>query len=211
MLNRGRGTATVDSMPDESPSGFLRLFIAIAVPPDVRREIARAQGQLQRVAPLGVLRWTRPDQFHVTLKFLGDVPATQLDALKAAVAEVCADCPALALTAKGIGFFPGVHRPRVLWASAGDDCGRLAELHRQLHAVMQPFAPEEKPERFAGHITLGRFKPGRHASLKKLTERATMLRDCEFGAWTAGQVEIIRSELTSAGAHHTSLAACPLR
>ena len=64
-------------MTDDNSSAFLRLFIAFAVPADVRQEIGRAQGQLRRHSPPGAVRWTRPDQFHITLKYLGDVPATQ--------------------------------------------------------------------------------------------------------------------------------------
>ena len=185
---------------------FLRLFIALAVPPDVRREIARAQGQLRRHSPPGAVRWTPPDQFHVTLKFLGDVPAAQVAALKESVSKVCAGFPALPLAAHGIGFFPGAQKPRVIWAGANDDSGQLAELSRQLDEAMRPFAPAEKSQRFTGHITLGRFKPGRHAAIPKLLERAAILRDRHFGDWHAGEVEIIRSELTSAGAMHLPLA-----
>jgi len=189
---------------------FLRLFIAIAIPPDVRQEIGRAQGQLKLDTAPGAIRWTRPEQFHVTLKYLGDVPAAQVAALEKAVATVCAGCPNLQLTARGIGFFPNAQRPRVIWAGAEDDSGQLTELHRQLDDAVRPFAPAEKPGKFSGHITLGRFKPGRHAAVEKLLERVTVFRDRQFGGWLAGEVEIVRSELTSTGAMHTPLATCPL-
>jgi 2'-5' RNA ligase len=198
-------------MASDNPSpAFLRLFIAIAVPPDVQKEIGRAQGQLRRNSPPGAIRWTRPEQFHVTLKYLGDVPAGQVAALEKSAVEVCARFSALRLSANGIGFFPGAQRPRVIWAGVDEPGGQLAELHRQLDEVMQPFAPAEKPERFAGHITLGRFKPGWHAAIPKLQERATRLRQRHFGDWLAGEVEIVRSELTAAGAMHTPLVSCRL-
>jgi 2'-5' RNA ligase len=197
-------------MTDDPPAPFLRLFIALAVPPDVRQEIARAQGQLRRHSPPGAIRWTQPDQFHVTLKFLGDVPAAQVAALKESVSKVCTGFPALPLAAHGIGFFPGAQKPRVIWAGANDDSGQLAELFRQLDEVMRPFAPAEKPQRFTGHITLGRFKPGHHGAISKLLERAAVLRDRHFGDWRAGAVEIIRSELTSTGAVHLPLASFAL-
>ena len=197
-------------MPDDNSPAFLRLFIALAVPPDVRQEIGRAQGQLRRNSPPGAIRWTRPEQFHITLKFLGDVPSAQVEALKTSVSEVCAGCPALRLSAHGIGFFPNEQRPRVIWVGADDDSGQLAELYRRMDEAVRPFAPAGKPERFAGHITLGRFKPGRHAPIGGLLERAAVLRQRHFGDWPAGEVGIIRSELTSAGAMHTPLAVCPL-
>jgi 2'-5' RNA ligase len=197
-------------MSGDNSSAFLRLFIAIAVPLDVRKAIGRAQGQLQRVAPPEAIRWTRLEQFHITLKFLGDVPSAQIAALEQSVSSVCSGCPVLRLSAQGIGFFPGEHKPRVIWAKADDNGGKLAELHRQVEEAVRPFAPAGKPERFSGHITLGRFKPGRHAAIEKLLERAAVLRDLPFGAWPAAEVEIVRSELTSTGAMHTPLATFPL-
>jgi 2'-5' RNA ligase len=197
-------------MSDGTASQFLRLFIALSVPEDVRREIERAQGQLRRAVAPGAIRWTRPEQFHITLKFLGDVPSEQVAALERSVSTVCSGCPALRLSARGIGFFPGAQEPRVIWAGAGDNDGQLAELHRRMDEAVRRFVPAGKAERFAGHITLGRFKPGRRAAVEKLQERVVALRDRQFGDWLAGNVEIVRSELTSAGAAHTPLALIPL-
>jgi 2'-5' RNA ligase len=210
VLNPGRRTAKVKPMSEDNPSAFLRLFIALAVPLAVRKEIGRAQSQLQRATRPGVIRWTRPEQFHVTLKFLGDVPSEQVAALEQSVARVCSGFQALRLSAQGIGFFPGAQKPRVIWAGIDDDNGQLSELYRKMDEAVQPFAPAGKPERFAGHITLGRFKPGRHAAVGGLLERATVLRERHFGDWPAGEVEIVRSELTSTGARHTPLATFPL-
>jgi 2'-5' RNA ligase len=191
---------------NEPTLAFLRLFIALAVPQNVQKEIGRAQSQLRRSSPPGTIRWTRPEQFHVTLIFLGDVPAAQVEALKVSVSGVSAGFPPLQLSAHGIGFFPNIQRPRVVWAGTGDGNGQLAELHRKLDEAARPFAPAEKPERFAGHITLGRFKPGHPAAIDKLLARAEVQRPRHFGDWEAGQVDIFRSELTSAGAMHSLFA-----
>jgi 2'-5' RNA ligase len=197
-------------VPDEAESAFLRLFIALAVPPEVRREIGRAQARVKREAPPGTVRWTRPEQFHVTLKFLGDVPQPQTKALQAGVSEVCAVCSAPELFARGIGFFPNGRKPHVIWVRADDPSGRLAELHRRMEAVLQPFAPPDKPGIFIGHITLGRFKPGARLALKTFWESVSALSQREFGCWPAGSVEIMRSELTATGAVHSVLASFPL-
>jgi 2'-5' RNA ligase len=196
--------ATNDAAP------FLRLFIAIAVPPEVRQEIGRAQGRLQRNSPPGAVRWTRLDQFHITLQFLGDVPAEQVAALEMALAPICATFPSLRLAAHGLGFFPSPQHPRVIWAGAKDSHGQLSELHRQIADALRWLAPEERAEKFTGHITLGRFKPGHHAAIPTLLELAAEMGDRHFGDWHAGSVEIIRSELTSTGAEHTTFATFPL-
>jgi 2'-5' RNA ligase len=185
---------------------FLRLFIAIAVPPEVRETIGRAQGRLQRHSPPGAMRWTRPDQFHVTLKFLGDVPEEDATAVAQSLRPICAASPALRLSAYGIGFFPNARQPRVIWAGVTDGQAQLVKVHRQIDDALRWLAPAERPEKFTGHITLGRFKPGHHVAIPKLLELAVGFRDRHCGAWQAGEVEIMRSELTSIGAEHTVMA-----
>ena len=197
-------------MNDSHPLAFLRLFIALPVPPDVRKEIGRAQSQLRRHSPPGAVRWTQPEQFHVTLKYLGDVPATQVAALEESVSRACAGFTALRLSAHGLGFFPSAQSPRVIWAGAGGAGDRLAELHRRMDEAVRPFAPAEPLKRFTGHITLGRFKPGRFAASATWLERAEVWRNHHFGDWLAGAVAIVRSELTSEGARHTPLISFPL-
>jgi RNA 2',3'-cyclic 3'-phosphodiesterase len=197
-------------MDTENPVPFLRLFIAVGIPADVQKAIGRAQSQLQRHAPPGAFRWTRPEQFHVTLKFLGDIPPEQVEPLEKSTTAACASFAPMQLAAHGIGFFPGEHKPRVVWVGANDATRQLVELHRRIEAAVRTFAPAEPPERFTGHITLGRFKPGYRGSLRELLERATVLRDRHFGEWCASEVDIMRSELTSAGARHTVLCRLPL-
>ena len=197
-------------MNEEQPTPFLRLFIAIAVPLEVRKEIGRAQDQLRRDSRQASIRWTRPEQFHVTLKFLGDVLGEQVEALKTAVSKVCTGFSAIKLSAHGIGFFPSEKRPRVIWAGIENESGQLVELNECIDAAVWSFAPSTKAERFAGHITLGRFKPGFHSAIPKLHERASVLGYRHFGDWQALEVEIVRSKLTSTGALHTAIASCPL-
>jgi 2'-5' RNA ligase len=187
------------------------LFIAIAVPAEVRQEIGRAQGQLQRHAPRDAVGWTRAEQFHVTLKFLGDVPVGQVAALEESTAAVCTNFSCLKLSTCGIGFFPNERKPRVIWVGAKDSDGQLAELHRQLDEALRWLAPAERSEKFTGHITLGRFKPGHHAAIPKVVETVREFRSRYFGDWPAREVEIVRSELRSDGAEHIRLAAFPLK
>lgn len=193
------------SAADNPP--FQRLFVALPVPPEFQAVIGRAQAKLKRASPPGAVRWGRPGQFHMTLKFLGDILSAQLPALQAALAGACAGFETFEVAAGGIGFFPNARSPRVIWAGVSDDGKALNELHRRIHAAVLPFAPADVGERFAGHITLGRIRPGRQSSLKRIFDRLAALRDAEFGRWTADRVELLRSELTPDGARHEVVAA----
>jgi 2'-5' RNA ligase len=193
-----------------NPDEWLRLFVAIPVPEPVRDEIAVAQRELQSLAPRGVVRWTKPEQMHLTLKFLGGVPADRFEDLKESVQKVCAGRPSLRLRAKGIGFFPNARSPRVIWAGVGDEEERLADLQREIESAVRPFAAEPGAENFVGHLTLGRFKDARRREIEQLVNLAQAMGDRRFGEWMAREIEIVRSELFPAGARHTLLAAFPL-
>lgn len=194
-------------MADDSSTDKLRLFIAIPVPEPVRDEIIRVQREMQPLAPHGAARWTRPDQFHLTLRFLGDVPVAGLEQLKESVNAVCRSARSLQLRAGGIGFFPNPHSPRVVWVGIDDQAGLLDDLQKRIETAVRPFTAEPGEKHFSGHVTLGRLKNLKPPDARKLAAHAQTIKDRLFGEWTAHEVEVIRSELTPTGARHTSLTA----
>jgi 2'-5' RNA ligase len=194
-------------MADDSSTEKLRLFIAIPIPEPVRDEIIRVQQELQPLVPRAVARWARSNQFHLTLRFLGAVPADGVEDLKKSVGAVCQNARPLSLRAEGVGFFPNPRSPRVIWMGINDRAGQLADLQRQIETAVGPFSPEPGERNFTGHVTLGRLKNPKPADIRDLAARAQSLEKRLFGEWTAYEIEIIRSELSPAGARHTSLAA----
>jgi RNA 2',3'-cyclic 3'-phosphodiesterase len=192
------------------PTSFFRLFVAITVPEPVRDEILRVQRELQLLVPRDVVRWTKPEQFHLTLRFLGDVAADRVEDLKQSAGAVCRNARPLALCAEGIGFFPNPRAPRVIWVGIHDGEGRLLELQKQLEAAVGGFSAERAEANFRGHITLGRLKFPKPADVRNLAARAQSLEKKRFGEWIAQEVEIIRSELSLTGARYTTLARFPL-
>ena len=194
-------------MADDSSPEKLRLFVAIPIPEPVRDEIIRVQRELQRLVPRNVARWTRSDQFHLTLRFLGDVPIDGAEKLKQSVGAVCRNARPLSLRAEGVGFFPNPRSPRVIWVGINDGEGQLVDLQRQIETAIGPFSTEPGERNFTGHVTLGRLKNPRPADTRDLAARAQSLEKWLFGEWPAHEIEIIRSELSPAGARHASLAA----
>ncbi len=188
----------------------LRLFVAVTVPDVIRNEMMRLQDRLRLLVPRGAVRWTRPEQFHLTLRFLGDVSSGCVSDLQKAVGEVCAEAPALQLCAQGIGFFPNARSPRVIWIGIGDHDHRLADLQQKIESAVRPFTREQGNERFAGHVTLGRFKQFNRLEIRELTSDVETLKDRVFGEWAVIKVEIIRSELMATGSRYTVLADFPL-
>ena len=193
-------------MTDPNSASLLRLFIAISIPEPVRDEIIRVQQELQPLVSRDVARWARSDQFHLTLRFLGDVPADGVEDLKKSVGAVCRNVRPLFLRAEGVGFFPNPRSPRIIWVGIDDREGRLIDLQKQIETAVGQFSPEPGEKNFTGHATLGRLKNPRPADIRDLAARAQSLEKRLFGEWTAHEIEIIRSELSPAGARYTSLA-----
>jgi RNA 2',3'-cyclic 3'-phosphodiesterase len=181
----------------------LRLFLAMAIPEDVRAELRRWQQELQPLLPPHAVRWTKPEQFHLTLKFLGNVSAADVPALREAARAVCATASPFHFRAEGVGFFPDHFSPRVFWVDIKNPDGRLPEFQHQLEAAVERFAEKEEPKKFTAHVTLARFEKLPRAEAEKFAARAQT--DKAFGEWTAKEVQLMESKLTQAGALHAIL------
>lgn len=182
---------------------FLRLFLAIEIPGDIRAEFLRLQQKLQPLLPSRGARWTKPEQFHLTLKFLGNVPFADTAALSRAVRSVCDAAAPMRLRAEGAGFFPDGRSPRVFWADIKSVDGRLSDLQRRLELSVQPFAEKEEAKKFTAHVTLARFEKLRPRETEKL--KAAIAIGETFGEWTAEEVQLIKSSLQPSGAVHVIL------
>lgn len=197
-------------MTDEIPNEPYRLFIAIDVPEPVRRHMLRIQQSLRALTPHGAVRWTNPEQFHLTLRFLGDVPSHSLPALEASVRAVCSGASPLHLRAQGVGFFPHARSPRVVWVGIVDQGNHLLDLQKKIENAAQPFMAQSAHEHFAGHVTLGRFKSFNRLNVKALQMEAETLKLHVLGEWKAREIEIVRSQLHETGPRHTRVATLQL-
>jgi RNA 2',3'-cyclic 3'-phosphodiesterase len=178
----------------------LRLFLAIPLPEGVRAELRRLQLELQEALPQRAVRWTKPEQFHLTLKFLGNVPAADIEALSLAVRIVCDAASPMRLRAEGLGVFPNARSPRVFWVDIKSVDGRLMEFQRQLELSVKRFAGKEEGKKFTAHVTLARLEKMRSRETETLAALATVTTT--FGEWTAEEVQLIKSSLQPSGAVH---------
>jgi RNA 2',3'-cyclic 3'-phosphodiesterase len=194
---------------DGKPDQF-RLFIAVQIPDAIKTDIEKTQAELRRALPEGGVRWTRREQFHLTLRFLGNVEAQRVEALANELRQVCRSFAPLKLRAERIGFFPDLRRPRVVWVGVRDQQDRLPALQAAVQTATQAFTVEEPEGKFTGHVTLGRIKNIRRQEAEALAKAASGMAERFFGEWTAVQLEVMRSELSPTGARHTCLLAVPL-
>jgi 2'-5' RNA ligase len=183
-----------------------RTFVAIELPPSVRRFVGEMQDRLRPALP-GV-RWIAADNVHLTLKFLGDVPRTRIDAIRDRVARAARDAAPFALQARGAGVFPGLHRPRVLWLGVIGQTDSLAVLAEKTDAALATLGFPKEKRSFRGHLTIGRFK-GR-VNPQQLREGIAALTEVASEAFPVRRVVVFRSVLKPTGAEYSPLAAVPV-
>ncbi len=189
----------------------IRTFIAIELNDTHRRALAEAQAQLKQHPGARHIRWVAPESIHVTLKFLGGVDAGKIAAVERAVAEACLGTPSFQLTMGGVGAFPNVKRPRVVWIGIGGAVQTVESLAGRIDVACQAlgFAREERP--FSPHLTLGRVKrdvrPSDWAAIGAMIEQAAV---GDLGEIEVSGVSAMKSDLRPSGSVYTQLAEIPL-
>jgi 2'-5' RNA ligase len=186
----------------------VRCFVAIDLAPDVRAAVARTQAALRAAAPRADVRWADATQFHLTLKFLGAVPDARVAAVSQAVDEAAAVGP-IAVAAGGLGGFPSLGRPRVLWVGIARGVAEIAALAAAVDRATAGlgFPPESRP--FRGHLTVARVRSPR--GLPALVEAVRAAGAPDFGAWTVSEVVLYESRLRPTGAVHVPVSRHALR
>jgi 2'-5' RNA ligase len=195
-----------------------RLFLAVPMPDPVRDRI---RDLVQRLEPEGwPMRWVEPDNAHMTLHFLGDTPPEEAAILKMALPAIVAQHEAFDLRTAGLGVFPKLQKPRVLWLGVYGPTHRLESLFNELGDVLDEmgFPIEERP--FSPHITLGRVRDTRSAPVRDLpaalraaieTMAAEGLADPKDGVpLPVNEVLLIRSHLERDGARYEVIGRFPL-
>lgn len=133
-------------------SETVRLFVAIDAPDEVREALSALPERLR-----GVM-WTPPTQYHLTLRFLGEVEAPRVDGLRQALAPIRVEPFVLELG--GVGSFPPGRPPRVLWAGVGEGHPRLHQLRQRVDdAILATGLTDLDVRTFHPHFTLARCGP----------------------------------------------------
>ena len=179
----------------------IRTFIAISLPESVLQAMGRAQDKLRRLGQ--GIRWVRKEGIHLTLKFLGDVDTDRVENIHMAMERASQGASPFVLTGEGIGVFPDLRRPRVIWIGLSGDLQVLFALQANLESQLKGlgFPKEKRP--FKGHLTLGRVKGRLGATeLRKALEG---LGSFQTDAFTVQSVALFQSTLRPQGAVYTKL------
>ena len=184
----------------------MRLFVAVNLKDDERKKLHKAAAPLRKSSM--PVRWVEPAALHMTLKFLGEVRAQNVDAVMHAVSAVAAKAVPHDVKLAGFGAFPTIRRPRVIWAGA-EAKPELRSLKHDLEWELAALGFERELRAFQPHITLGRADEEAEAGLFRDLE--TLIADIEYKSRIPiRQVDLMSSKLTADGARYEILGSVPV-
>lgn len=184
----------------------IRAFIAIRVSEEVEAAIADFIEEIR--SPDDGIAWSRRDRLHVTLKFLGPaIDSAKIAPLIESIGRLTNGMAAFVVRTHGVGGFPDLRRPRVLWAGLESDV--LVRLAAQIEDAATAVGFDRSEQSWAPHLTIARVRDPR--KLKRVLRHLEAAKDRDFGQSTIDEVTLYRSQMSSNGSTHEPLARFRLR
>jgi len=191
-------------MPNDTT--LVRAFIAVEFSPEAREEFVRVEEVFKKAG--ADVKWVEPENVHITLKFLGNIPEEKIAYFAEKVEKAAFLTRSFEMVLEGTGAFPGWGYPKVIWIGIGEGNKEIKGLAKSVEDVLAEEGFEKENRPFSPHVTIGRVRTGKNRSrLKEIAE------SLEIKAVTSSVSRIIlfRSDLSPKGPAYTPLATIDLR
>ena len=189
----------------------MRVFVAVDIGDAVRREVARVvttlSSQLEATKKPPKITWVKPAALHVTIRFIGEVDAPDVERLQSLL-EPPIEMEPFSLEWRGVGTFPNKKHPRALWLGVIDGAAPLAAVEAEVSRRLAADASIEIADKaFLPHLTIGRVKmAGEGIDWPKLLQGVEVKRVRSI----VDRVTLYRSQLSQFGPNYTGLVSAPL-
>ncbi len=186
-------------------------FVAIELPEALRHSLVEIIKTLSSEIEPHTIRWVRPEGIHLTLKFLGDVDPPKMEKVHHVVQDVVPQFSVFTFSAGGLGCFPNLRRPRVIWVGIHEQSGELKALQAGLEQGFSAQGFQREKRVFHPHLTVGRMRrSARQADHRAVGEALGQMEDFSLGEFRVKEVCLFRSDLRPTGAVYTKLLAASL-
>lgn len=188
----------------------MRTFIAIDFSPEIIRKIDEIINYFKSQTPEKALKWVAPQNLHLTIKFLGEVPENKIEQIKTLINQALVDVQTFEIGVDGLGMYPKPQTPRVVWLGIkGSE--PLKEIHKKLNSQLQIADVRPDNRRFSPHLTIARVR--RNADKRTVQEIGQTLSKFKvdtLGKCIIDHIVLYKSDLTSKGPVYTKLLSSPL-
>ena len=185
----------------------IRSFLAFELPPDIKREVARISVEVKKS---GIeAGWVKPGNIHLTIVFMGDVNEKDIPAIISRIDNTVGEYEPFKISLGGMGVFPDVRKPRVLWLGLDGEIERLSSLRDDLQKPLEVYGIKQEKRAFRPHLTLGRFrKPVKDRdALEKIIDA---YKDISGPDGKLDELILFKSELKPGGPVYTRIHSWPL-
>ncbi len=184
----------------------IRAFIAFPLPQVIISAIDSIQEDLKAYGLR--VRWVRPENIHLTLKFLGEIHPDDVADIIAAIKSAAMKQTPFFLSAGAVGVFPGLSRARIIYTGLTGQIDALVKLHQYLNVGLIKLGFPGESRKFKGHLTIGRIKG--KTDTRKLDRAITACRNFKSDPFAADKLTLFKSDLQPLGAVYTKLASINL-
>lgn len=179
----------------------IRCFIAIEIPQPIQNQLARIQGTLQK--QIQKASWVKPGNIHLTLKFLGDVNPDNLEPIGETIEEVTSRHRSFPLRIGGVGAFPNLVRPRVIWVGVKTGGKRVSALTQDINVALSYCGFSFETKKFNPHLTIARLKE--RIDLRPYTSQYRQYDRIDRVEMTVDRISLVQSQLHPQGAIYSNL------
>lgn len=185
----------------------IRTFVAIPLNHEIECHLDQLAQRLQGAIAVPAVRWVAPKNIHLTLKFLGDVDEARIEDIREALRRAITPASSFSLRVSGMGCFPNIRRPRIVWAGVQEPSGALKLLADQVESELSRLGFAREEREFSPHLTLGRVRRDISPNaMRKLGRTIENLHPLPIGEQLVDAIHLFRSDLRPAGPVYTSLA-----
>ena len=177
----------------------MRTFIAVELDGATREAVVGLAGRVAR-AVSGV-RWVKPDNIHITIRFLGEISPETRDLVERVLRNAALEFSPFGVTVEELGAFPSLRKPRVLWVGIGRGKKELRSLHSKIEKKLAEAGIPAEKRSYKPHITIGRLK--RPPGSDKLAD--IVGRERVISSFVVDKVVLFKSELRPEGAVHSAI------
>ena len=188
-----------------------RAFIALEIPPLIQETIEKQTTRLRLELGNELVRWVPAHNMHLTLKFLGEVANSHMDFIKSMLNQLAETHSGFDLQIGGIGSFPNLKKPRVIWVGIHAPAG-LTQLQRSIEERSVRLGYEKEERSFSPHLTLGRVRQKLTAQdTQKISNTLSTIQLGKIGTARVNSLHLYQSDLNSEGSIYTKLFSTSLR
>jgi 2'-5' RNA ligase len=186
----------------------MRTFIAIKLPQNIRTGLSNIQDELKQTG--ADVKWVKPDNIHLTLKFLGEIDDSLAEKIKSVISAAAQQTPSFNLSLSQLGAFPKIQFPRVIWIGVNND-QPVIKMAKDLEQELIKIGIPTESRAFNSHITLGRVRSAQNR--RALSEKLETLNKPSSSQpeFTVSGITLFKSTLTPQGPIYEAISDSPLK